>query len=409
MKTISFITLGCRANQAETELMKDIAEKKGFSIIGPKEKADIIVINTCTVTSLADRKSRATIRASIRRKAKKIIVTGCLADTDIDEIKQINGVDVILTNKEKASFNKHLPQILKHNTTKRKINVRDNLIIQTGCNNFCTYCIVPYARGRETDYDHEKILSQAKRMASKGIKELILTGTNTGAYNKLPLLLNDLSKIEDIKRIRLSSIEPFNISQELVDSIIENPKVCRHLHIPLQNGSDKILEKMNRKYSRDDFYKMTQYLKMLLPDIAITTDIIVGFPGETEEDFEDTLHLVNKIKFNKIHIFKYSKRKGTPASEMKGQTDPRISENRSKQLQTLGKEISRKHHEKLMGQTVEVLIENKNKKNELLEGLTGNYIRVFMKGDVNNIGNIVKIQVMNTKPEYVTGSFLMCH
>ncbi len=402
MKKVAFITLGCRANQAETDAMRRTAVEKGYLIAGKNEKADISVINTCTVTALADKKSRQAIRNSIK-KSGKVFVTGCMADTDIEQLKAITGIDKIFVNAEKKHFDRFLPNLQPATSNLQPSKIRANLLIQTGCENFCTYCIVPYARGKEKSLGLNEAVAQAKALVKNGTKEIILTGINIGAYDKLPDLISELAKLDGLERIRLSSIEPERITLELLHCIANEPKVCRYLHIPLQSGDDTVLRKMGRKYDHREYSKLIGMIRDVIPGIAVSTDMIVGFPGETDENHAHSLALAQKLRFTRLHVFRYSSRKGTPAAEMPDPVTEKVIEIRSKQMQKLREGLMLSYHKSLAGKDLPVLIEQRDKKTGLLEGLTSDFVRVLFKGPDGYIGKIVSVKIGRTYAGSVEG------
>ncbi len=417
MPKIAFHTLGCKSNQYETDMMKNICRTAGFEIVPFEVQADIYIINTCTVTGNADKKSRNAVRSAKKNnKDSVVIVTGCYVESGNFNLKE---ADVILRNKDKSDILKYLPKpniasqtshlALAPREVAGSPRVRANLMIEDGCENFCSYCIVPFVRGKVRSRPMEKILAEAERMAEGGVKEIVLTGINLGEYalepetksrhkvgtsclgsnqlnrnrdvqSQVPKLINELSKIDGLLRIRLSSIEPMYITDDLIKVIKENPKVCKHLHIPLQSGDDRILKSMNRNYSSKDFLDITIKIKKHVKDIAITTDIIVGFPGEDEADFRNTCRLVDKIKFSRIHMFSYSDRQGTAASSFKNKVDPKTIALRYQKLGKLRDKYMLSFHRSFLRKPMEVLIEQKDRKTGMYEGLTGNYIRVFLRG-----------------------------
>ncbi len=405
-ETISFFTLGCRANQAETDSMKETAEAKGYKVVSYKEKADIRVINSCTVTALADKKSRAAIKQAVKKKGQKVFVTGCLAVTDKSGIEGIKGIDIIFSNEEKLRFSSMLPATGCSIEPDLRSNIRANLMIQTGCNNYCSYCIVPFARGRETSMPFDKLVLDAKAMIKKGIKEIILTGINIGAFDRLSELINSISGINGLERLRLSSIEPNNITLDLLYTIAGNPKVCRAFHVPLQSGCDSVLKRMGRKYSKTDYIKLIKFIRQLMPEAAITTDIIAGFPGETDEEFEKSLSFITKVGFSRLHVFRYSKRPGTQACKMDGQIEPSVIKQRAQILIDLRGTIMKDHHTTLLGQELDVLIEQKDKKTGLLEGLTGGFVRVQVEGKSALIGSVIKVRITKAQTEFVKGDII---
>ena len=426
MRTISFHTLGCKMNQAETLRMEETAALLGLKKVNFKGNTDVAVINTCTVTQIADKKSRQTIRSLLNR-CKKLIITGCFININQDAENIFNSDKIIfLRYKEgfeetlssllntspdaeasapSSSVIRHSSSVIRHSSSAHP-RIRANLIIQNGCNNFCSYCIVPYARGREVSYPTDDILSQARNYANRGIRELVLTGINTGANKDLPQILRRVSDIEDILRIRISSIEPLNITDDLLNEIAGNKKACRHLHIPLQSGDDNVLKAMNRKYSCDEYAKLIERIRNMVPGMAVSTDIIAGFPGETEKQFKNTIKLCRDIGFSRIHVFRFSPRPGTPAAVMKDQVPSKEISARAEVMKSLRSELMLNFHKRLAGRTEDVLIEPRDKKTGRLEGLTSDYVRVFTSGADGLIGRVVPVHIKKAGIEAVEGQSL---
>ena len=389
MPKIAFYTLGCRSNQYETDVMKKICSSAGFDVVPFEERADIYVINTCTVTGNADKKSRNAIRmAKKKNRDSTVIATGCYVESGPPELFKISEADILLKNKDKAHILNYLPKInisfpVSHLPSPR---VRANLMIENGCENFCSYCIVPYVRGKITSKPFDQVIAEAKSMVEGGVKEIVLTGINLGEYRSnlpspishLASLIDELSKIDGLLRIRLSSIEPMYITDDLIKVVKENSKVCKHLHIPAQSGDDKILKAMNRNYTSKDLLNMARKIRKQIKDIAITTDIIVGFPGEDEKAFKNTCKLAEQARFSRIHIFSYSDRPGTAASKLPNKVEPKIIARRREKLGELRDKLMLKFHRSFIKKPVEVLIEHKDGKTGMYEGLTSNYIRVFL-------------------------------
>lgn len=376
MKKIAFYTLGCRANQYQTEVLKSQLTSYESRVVDFQLEADVYVINTCTVTLDADRKSRQAIRRAIRQNPKaKIIVTGCYTKLEPDILK-----------KEFPEIEIKDPQSLPPSPQTLAPRIRANLMIQDGCEHFCSYCIVPYARGKIKSKLLEQVFDEAKRLVETGAREMVLTGINLGTYQfDLCAVIHRLSVLKDLQRIRLSSLEPMYIRKELIDTIAENPKACKHLHIPLQSGDNKILAAMNRNYSTDGYLDLIHYIRAKMPDCGITTDIIVGFPGEGEKEFQNTMDLVNQIKFSRIHIFTYSERKGTLAAELPNQIDHKTKNQRSKHLHKLRNKYMVDFAGKYLNKEVEILVEQKG------EGLTSNYIRCFFNDPTDSSGHLKNI------------------
>jgi threonylcarbamoyladenosine tRNA methylthiotransferase MtaB len=367
--------------------MKKICVAAGFNIVPFEERADIYVINTCTVTSNADKKSRNAIRMAKKRNMDStVIATGCYVESGPPELFKIIEADILLKNKDKAHILNYLPKITRHiEQPPFKYQIRANLIIENGCENSCSYCIVPFVRGKITSKPFEQVITEAKSMVMDGVKEIVLTGINLGEYKSnisspishLASLVDELSKINGLLRIRLSSIEPMYITDDLINVVKENPKVCKHLHIPLQSGDDKTLKAMNRNYTSKDFLNMTKKIREQIKDIAITTDIIIGFPGEDDKAFKNTCKLADKARFSRIHIFSYSDRPGTAASKLPNKIDPKTIAIRHKKLGEIREKYMLQFHKSFRKRPVEVLIEQKDRKTGMYEGLTGGFIRVF--------------------------------
>jgi len=433
MNTVAFYTLGCKVNQYETEAMEELFEKKGYKIVNENDIADVYVINTCTVTNLSDRKSRQFIsRAKKKNKDALIAVVGCYSQVAPEEVSKIEGVDVIIgttdRNKivelcEKAKVNKEKINIVRNIKTQKEfesINIQDiksktraYIKIQDGCNQFCSYCIIPYARGPIRSRDLDDIIKETRNLAEAGFKEIVLTGIHIASYGKdkknisLIEVLEEVGKIDKIERIRLSSIEPTLIDHEFMERIIKIGKVCDHFHLSLQSGSPTVLKRMNRKYTPEEYRNIVNIIRQYMPNAGITTDIIVGFPGETDEEFKETYDFVREIGFSRIHVFKYSPRRGTPAAKYENQVDGNVKNIRSEKLISLGEELMKRFNSNFIGATLSVLFEEKSKKDEdLMEGYTTNYIRVKAKKDLSLIGEIVDVKIKEGKDDYLVGEII---
>jgi len=385
---IKFYTLGCKANQYDTQSIREKFLNSGFQEINNGKKADVYLINTCTVTHRADSDSLNLIRRAKRENSKaKIIVTGCLTELDSHKIKQISKNITLVKNRDKKNILKCFPAYSLQLTTYSLNGIssfaghtRAFLKIQDGCDNFCSYCKVPLVRGRSRSRPKEEIISEAKRLVVNGFKEIVLTGICLGAYRDLVGLIEKLEKIPGLLRIRLSSIEAGDISDELIEKIAKSDKICRHLHIPIQSGDNEILKKMNRKYSRDDYLNLIKEIKRKIPQIAITTDCLVGFPSESEESFRNTLDLVKKIMPLKVHIFPYSARPTTAAAGFKEKVKIEVIKERIKRLEKLADSCSLQYRKKFSGKIMPVLIEGQVKnKLDFWQGYTDNYIKVILK------------------------------
>lgn len=421
-KTFSILTLGCKVNQYESEAMSEIFEKRGYREVGNDEFSDVYIVNTCTVTNLSDRKSRQFIRKSKKKNPDSVVaVVGCYSQVNPDEVKNIEGVDVVIGTTER---NKIVDLIEESKESHEKINIvkdlknvrefanttnfdsnnrtRAYMKVQDGCNRFCTYCIIPYARGPIRSRTIEDSVEEAKRLSEAGYKEIVLTGIHIGSYGKdlgdgrLVDLIEEIAKVDGIERIRLSSIEPITITRDFLERIKATGKVCDHFHLSLQSGSNSVLKSMNRRYTREEYIETCDLIREYFPHVGLTTDIIVGFPGETDEDFEDTVDLVKRVEFSKIHVFKYSKRSGTPASDMKNQVDGNIKIERSNRLLELSDKMMERFIEKNRNTTLKVLFEEE--KDGYMRGYSTNYIDCKIKTDLD-----LKNQVRDVKIVAVDG------
>lgn len=402
--SVCFVTLGCKVNQTESEALGQLFRNDGYEVVGSSEEADVVVINTCTVTNTGDAKSRQVIRRMVKAHPDAfVVVMGCYAQTAPGEVLNIEGVDLVLGTQDRGKILELIDQVKQEKQPKSSVHAiwkavqfeelplmegesrtRATLKIQEGCNKFCTYCIIPYARGPVRSRVPANAIAEAEKLVAAGYKEIILTGIHTGAYGEdlgeewnLARLVKELANIEGLHRLRLSSIEPMEFTPELIDVILESPVVCPHLHIPLQSGSDSILTRMKRPYSVGEYKELIEKLYRLLPGIAITTDIIVGFPGETEEDFQNSLGVIQSCGFSGAHVFPYSKRKGTPAANYPDQLPNKIKEQRVKELMEVTKQNQAEYVRKFFGQPVEVLIERVSPEG-IATGHTQNYIQVHL-------------------------------
>ena len=408
MKTVAFHNLGCKVNTYESNAMLKIFNDAGYQEVDFKQLADVYVINTCTVTNTGDSKSRQMIRKAIRKNPQATIcVVGCYSQIAPEEIEQIEGVGVVLGTQYRQEIVKYVNEYLetgKMNLKKfedlnidRFKNTRAFLKIQDGCNNFCTYCIIPYARGRVRSRDKDSVLNQAQRLVANGYVEIVLTGIHTAGYGEdledysFYDLLVDLVKIEGLKRLRISSIETSQISDEIIELIGSNEIIVDHLHVPLQAGCDETLRRMNRKYTTNQYLEKINKIRSYLPNIAFTTDVIVGFPGETDEEFDETYNFIKKVNYSELHVFPYSPRKNTPAAKMPNQVNDQIKHDRSNRLLALSKELNRDFALKQIGKSLKVLFEKRD--GEYLIGHASDYLKVKVKTDRDMIGEIVDIKI----------------
>ena len=393
--------------------------ESGYEICGLDEHPNVVIVNTCTVTNIADRKSRQVLRKVKEENPESIIVAvGCYVQVAKEKVNEMKEIDLCLGNVEKKDIVSKVEECIKKNQ-KENIEIFDvnketefqemglitfsektraTVKVQDGCNNFCTYCLIPYARGRIRSRKKENVIEEVKQIAKKGIKEIVITGIHIASYGKdfdgnyrLIDLLEDLDKIEGIQRIRLGSLEPTIITEDFASRLSKLDSICNQFHLSLQSGCDDTLKRMNRKYSCDEFENVTKILRKYFEDVNLTTDIIVGFPGETNEEFEKTYEFLSKIKFYKMHIFKYSPREGTLAAKMTNQVDGNIKEERSQKLIELSNKNEKEYNEKYIGKSVEVLFEEE--KDGLWSGYTKNYVRVFVSSDENLENRLQKIEI----------------
>ncbi len=416
MKTVAFHTLGCKVNTYESNAMLKIFLDAGYQEVSFKDVADVYVINTCTVTNTGDSKSRQMIRKAIRKNPQAVVcAVGCYSQIAPEEIAQIEGLGVVLGTQYRKEivtlaeqYQQTKKQIIKVDSVKnlRKFedlnidhfkNTRAFLKIQDGCNNFCTYCIIPYARGRVRSRKPESVLNQARELVANGYVEIVLTGIHTAGYGEdldhysFYDLLVDLVKIPGLKRLRISSIETSQISDEIIDLIGSNDIIVDHLHVPLQAGCDATLKRMNRKYTTSEYLAKINKIRSYLPNIAFTTDVIVGFPGETDEEFETTYNFIKQVNYSQLHVFPYSPRKNTPAAKMKDQVNDTIKHQRVERLLELSKQLNHDFALKQINKNLKVLFEKRN--GDYLIGHASDYLMVKVKTDENLIGEIATVKI----------------
>lgn len=420
---VAFYTLGCKVNQYETNGMIQAFLEKGYEIVDFTEKSDIYIINTCTVTSISDKKSRQMIRRTKQLNPEAIVVAvGCYAQVAKDKLEEIKDIDLILGISEKNEIIKYVEEEIKERNPKTyisdvmhqkqfvdfgSVNYTDKnrvaIKVQDGCNQFCTYCIIPYARGRIRSRKIENVKKEVEDLAQKGIKEIVITGIHVASYGKdleenigLIDLLEEINKIDGIERIRLSSLEPTLITEEFVKRLSKLAKICDHFHLSLQSGCNETLKRMNRHYTTEDFKEATELLRKTYPNVALTTDIIVGFPGETEEEFNITYEFLKEINFYKMHVFKYSPRHGTKAEKMPNQIDGNIKEERSKKLIELSDKNEINQNKRYINKNLDVLIEEFEE--GYYKGHTTNYIMVKIQENTNNLQNkIVTVKIIDNE------------
>lgn len=435
MAKIAFYTLGCKVNQADTASMENLFLRSGHQLVSFDGEADVYIINTCVVTNTGQRKSRQTIHRAIRKNPNAlIVVTGCYPQTAAEEVKAIAGVDMIIGNQDRAQIVQLVEERLAHRQTDtldavHKLTAstafeemaagditdktRAFLKIQEGCNQFCTYCIIPYARGPLRSRSLESIRTETQRLISAGFKEIVLIGIHLGCYGKEkpdgPTLYDAVKTVLDVpgvQRLRLGSLESVEVEPRLLTLMQEDARFCRHLHLPLQSGCDKVLQAMHRPYTTAKFKTLLADIKTKVPDIAITTDVIAGFPGETEADFETTCKFAESCGFSKMHIFPFSARKGTPAEKFAGAVTEAVKKERADILGKIDETMHKTFLQAMVGQTAEVLFEQPAGE-DYFEGLTGNYQRVFVKSGGRNLGGeILPVKITAFDGEKLLGEII---
>lgn len=432
-KTVAFHTLGCKVNHYETEAIWQLFKDDGYERTEFTKNADVYIINTCTVTNTGDKKSRQIIRRAIRGNPDAVIcVTGCYAQTSPAEIMAIPGVDIVVGTQDR---NKLLGLIDEYRTVRKPINAvrnimknrvyeeldvptfsdrtRASLKIQEGCNNFCTFCIIPWARGLMRSRDPEEVIRQAQQLVDAGYLEIVLTGIHTGGYGEdlkdynLAALLRGLeAEVKGLKRLRISSIEASQLTDEVIEVLNNSSIIVRHLHIPIQSASNTVLKRMRRKYTMEFFAERLDRLREALPQLAITSDVIVGFPGETEEEFMETYNFVRDQRFSELHVFPYSMRTGTPAARMTDQVDEGVKNERVHRLIALNEQLAKQYASSFDGEVLDVIPEEKYKldpESGLYEGYSDNYLKVFFEADESMVGKIVRVKLKKAGYPYNEG------
>ena len=416
-KKIAFITLGCKVNLYDTEAMAELFTEKGYEVVDFEEYADVYLINTCTVTNLCDKKSRQMIRRAKRINLNSVVVaTGCYAQVASEEVAKIEGINIVIGTKNRSEIVETVENYVAENGVVNNVSdimgekefeplqisrltnrTRAYIKIQEGCNRYCTYCIIPYARGPIRSRKPEEVIEEVKKLAENGFKEVVLTGIHVASYGldlgniTLADIIEKVHSVDGIERIRFSSMEPLAIDDEFVARMSKLPKVCDHYHLSLQSGCNRTLKRMNRKYNAEQYAEACERLRNAFPNVAITTDIIVGFPDETEEDFKESLAFAERMKLDKIHTFPYSPKKGTPAAKMKNQISGDIKSQRSKEMIALSDKMNIDFLNNNIGKTVPVLFEDME--NGFWQGHTTNYIKVLAKSDENLNNKIVDVKL----------------
>lgn len=436
MPSVAFYTLGCKVNFYDTEAIWQLFKNEGYEQVDfETNTADVYLINTCTVTNTGDKKSRQIIRRAVRRNPDAIIaVTGCYAQTSPAEIMAIEGVDLVIGTQDLDKIMTYVKQI---QDDRKPVNAVRNIMktrsfeeldvpdfaertraflkIQEGCNNFCTFCIIPWSRGLSRSREPQSVLEQAKALVAAGYKEIVLTGIHTGGYGddmenyNLTSLLWDLDKVEGLERIRISSIEASQIDDAMIDVLNRSSKMCRHLHIPLQAGENSVLKRMRRKYTTEEFAAKIKRLHEAMPGVAITTDVIVGFPGETDEMFEAGYRFMEELQFAEMHVFPYSKRTGTPAARMEDQVDEEVKNERVHKLIDLSEKMQLQYAEKYVGAVLDVIPERDYKGapgQGLVMGYTDNYLQVVFDGFEDLIGQLCHVKITEAGVNECRGQFI---
>ena len=408
--SVAVESLGCKLNQAEMQRLARELTEAGYTLVDTPEKADIYILNTCTVTHVADRKSRHLLRLAGRlNPGARLIATGCYAHRVPQELKDIRGVDLVVGNDRKTDILELLGGKCgerggEPRPSESSRRARAFIKVQDGCRNFCAYCIVPYVRTRQTSAAVEDIITQVKEREVDGSREVVLTGTEIGDYHydgtDLERLIGRILAETDVPRLRLSSLQPHHISPRLI-KLWKDPRLCPHFHLSLQSGSDSVLKRMNRRYTAAGYRRAVELIRASVPDAAITTDVIVGFPGETDEEFRGTLEFCRKMEFARIHVFSFSPRPGTAAAEMPGRVGDADVKERSKQMLALARESARDFQQKFLGRRVDVLWEQES--GGVWSGLTGNYIRVYAKSADDLTNELLPVKLVKSYRDGVWG------
>ena len=430
---VAFHTLGCKVNQHDSAIMAALFQDAGYTNVDFNDKADVYVVNTCTVTHLSDRKSRQMIRrAAGENPDATVVVCGCYAQTAKNELEALDEVDLIIGTNERHRVVEAVEEFRANHVKTAYMPDDDELFVyedlphervsgmtrayvkvQEGCDQFCAYCIIPYARGPLRSRSEEDTIAEINMLVDKGYKEVILTGIHLGAYGRgvkdqtcdLTGLCRRILDETKIERLRLGSLEGIEVTDELIDMIATNPRMAQHLHLPLQSGCDRTLEAMRRPYDSEAFRDMMRSIRQRVPDIAITTDLMVGFPDETEEDFKESLVFCNDIAFANMHIFKYSMRGGTPAAAMTGQIDPQIKERRAKQMADVAQKNKHEYEQRFVGKTLRILVEEQNKEG-LWTGHSSNYLFVAFPGEGIQYGDFVDVKLTEAGKNRLLGEII---
>jgi len=430
LKKAAFYTLGCKVNQYETEAMTESFENAGYEIVDYSEFADVYIINTCTVTNMGDRKSRQIIRRAREKNPEALVaVVGCYSQIAPGEVLEIPEVSLVVGTDERSRMVELVEYAMEKEEKLNMVNdimkvkefeemsiksyksrTRAFLKIQEGCDQYCTYCIIPYARGHIRSRKPDSIIAEVKELAENGFREIVLTGIHVASYGKdlgntsLIDIIEKVHEIDGIRRIRMSSVDPNVMTDGFIERLSRLPKICGHFHLSLQSGCDETLKRMNRKYTTGEYRRVVKKLREVFADVAITTDLIVGFPGETEEEFQKTVDFVEEIAFSAMHVFKYSQRTGTPAAKYENQIKPQVKDSRSKVITAIAQKNEEKFKKAFIGRSKPVLYEQPfDGQKSLFEGLTDNYIRVVSESREDIKGKIIETVLAELKEDYMTG------
>ena len=435
MKRAAVYSLGCKVNQYESESIAGQLKSAGYTMVAWEEEADLYLVHTCAVTQQAVAKSRQQIHQAHRRNEQaQIVVMGCYAQLEPETIAAMPGVKFVVGTADRLNLLQQLKEEEQQTTNQTVLSLvrpfeekeifeelpgsdqadysRPMIKIQEGCNNYCSYCIIPYLRGPERSRTLQHVLQEATALAAQGYKEVVLTGINLSSWGRdftpksnLTQLLKALAIVEGLQRLRISSIEPLDVSEEFIDFVANEPKFCRHLHIPLQSGSDGVLQRMNRHYDTAYYRQLVSRLRERLPGLALTTDLIVGFPGETESEVAETLAFCREMQFSRMHIFRYSARKGTPAAKRPDQIPKEVQEMRSKQMRGLADQMAAAYAKTFIGKEVQVLLEENSSRNGLAEGYSDEYLRVqaVFEGKLGKGGELVTVRITSLRQGGLVG------
>lgn len=411
MKKFKVATLGCRTNQYESQGYADQLRQMGYAMAGEGEEADLCIVNTCTVTEGADSSSRHQVRSLLRENPQaQVVVTGCMAESAPNALLQIDSRIQIVPNAQKEQLVKHLfpdeENLPEFNIQAFDGHTRAFVKVQDGCNSFCTYCIIPYVRGRSRSRSIGDVVKEVEGLVANGYKEVVITGINVGDFDgggRLADLVRAVDGVEGVKRLRISSIDPDEVDDDLADAVIHGKTTCPSMHIVLQAGSNVTLKRMNRKYTRQIFIDTVERMMQKLPDFTATTDIIVGFPGETDVDFAETLDLVERLPFAKVHMFPYSPRKRTRAALYPNQVAQEVIRKRKQELLRLAEKCAFELRERYVGRTMEVLLENEAK-GGLISGHTANFLRVWIPSETHEPNDLVTVKLTGNEPDGLRGT-----